>query len=162
MTNRMHWQPFDPTLNANGDNCGTGAGGFKKGNTCGGNRRRGRYKTVTPEQAIRHAFEHSPNDPVNAAAMADYYEEQGNVEVANLIRRRPEFLAQAEDKPIYYPYLWETMSTSRGNVEYYAHNGRLDRIEFDVLPIDRMVFPEIPSNTKTIKVKVYRSGDYLP
>lgn len=70
------------TTNAGEPNCGTGAGGFKEGNVCGG-RKRGMGKRVSDYEAVEAA---DPHDPVNQTAYADTLEEQGREADARHLR----------------------------------------------------------------------------
>lgn len=57
----MRWQTFTPVRNANGENCGTGAGGFKPGNDCAkraGPKPRPRPKATSPQGDTKESMAH--------------------------------------------------------------------------------------------------------
>lgn len=60
-------------------NCGTGAGGFKRGNTCASSKS-GKTRLPSPvsdARAIKQAIIKDPTDQLNYDALADLYEEHG-------------------------------------------------------------------------------------
>lgn len=69
------------------NNCGTGAGGFKRGNTCA--KGRGGSKLPGPKedrQALAKAVDDNPLDTLARRALADHFEEQGRTSDSNYHR----------------------------------------------------------------------------
>lgn len=137
--------------------CGTGAGGFKPGNDCGKKREKN-PKPPANYTALRRAFEDDPDDELNAAAMADWYEEQKDNEAADLVRQRKELreeltgFGRMAGQPIYVAFYWDAYMNG------FADEDDGDILTFRISDAERKAFPEIPRRKKRIRLQQSDSG----
>jgi hypothetical protein len=118
------WEPLE---NAEGENCGTGAGGFQPGNDCSKGKKN--YRADKSDiQKLTQAAEDNPDDPLVYDALRDAYEEKGDQQgivrasLAKTLSERPHFERAAAilETPGVDPLLFVISGPRTNTGEYFG------------------------------------------